>query len=416
MTGTPRNNTPLRKTHPHEIYWFTDAAIVTALAAWGMAHPDPVMKSTPVELRDARLAEMVLDDFDSQGVTVRGEKFGYIALLQPEVIQHIQDAEQAKALLGLVLCHVVRNDSSWREKRIVKGTRDRESIDVPIRGALWLGDLRARAWVPVKGEDAKPQKLVAESGTLKPLLDATWLERNDDAIAFLAECFDFDELDLRLLGIGPEVQERVRRGLVRLLEAGGSDPAFYEALAQEVEIRQRRKRDVERCRRMGFAVQDAVRQALEALGMTVRLVDRGFDYEVSALEDAAMRFGVGRYLLEVKATTTGSARLTPMQAETAANTASRYILCVVDLRGVPEEQLDQDWDGDSITLLASVLTDIGNRVLDTCVLIHRARDSEVGIRNEAALRYEVPPETWMTGISISDWVTSISNRKLSEVL
>ena len=42
-----------------------------------------------------------------------------------------------------------------------------------------------------------------------------------------------------------------------------------------------------------YAVQDAVRQALEALGLSVELVDHGYDYEVSlpmgseSLEDAA---------------------------------------------------------------------------------------------------------------------------------
>src|SRR5262249_18335795 len=161
----------------------------------------------------ARLANMVPNDFDTEGIIIRGEEFGYLALLQPEIIEHIQDPDQAKALLGLVLCHVVRNDKSWRQHRVVKGSKDRESIDVPIRGALWLGDLRARPWVPVRGEDDKPQKFAADSVTLRPLLDGRWLERNEDAIAFLGECFGFDELDLRLLGIEPELQGRVRQGL-----------------------------------------------------------------------------------------------------------------------------------------------------------------------------------------------------------
>ena len=164
---------------------------------------------------------------------------------------------------------------------------------------------------------------------------------------------------------------------------------------------------------MGYAVQDAVGQALIALGLTVKLVDRGFDYEVStsnvdnSLEGAAVRFDVGPYFMEVKATSTGPAKLTPMQAEMAASVSNRYVLCVVDLRDVPEERLDENWDRDDIEPLASVLTGVGDRVSDTCVLVHRARDSEVGIRNEAALRYEVPPVVWMTGVSIAEWVQAI---------
>ena len=227
----------------------------------------------------------------------------------------------------MVLCHIVRNDNSWRVWRTARGTRERESLEVPICNALWLGDLRSRVWIPVRGEDDKPAKVAADATTLKPLLEPSWLENNDDAIEFLTDHFDFDELDLRLLGIASEVQDRVRQGLARILESGGADPAFYESLADEIEARRQRDRDIDRRRRMGYAVQDAVRRALEAYGLTVTLVDRGFDYEVSAplaaevLEDAAMRFEVGPYFVEVKATSTGAARLTPTQAETAAETA-----------------------------------------------------------------------------------------------
>ncbi len=176
---------------------------------------------------------------------------------------------------------------------------------------------------------------------------------------------------------------------------------------RKLRLEQRRSRDIERSRRMGYAVQDAVGQALIALGLTVELVDRGFDYEVStsnvdnSLEGTAVRFDVGPYFVEVKATSTGSAKLTPMQAEMATSVSHRYVLCVVDLRDVPEERLDENWSRDDIEPLASILTDVGERVPDTCVLVHRAHDSEVGIRNEAALRYEVLPEMWMTGVSIT---------------
>jgi hypothetical protein len=398
-----------------DIYLTDDNSIVASLEAWGMAFPDPITTSTPRELDGPRLAAMVLDGFDSDGVTVRGEEFSHIALLPREVINHIQDFDEARALLGLVLCHVARNDPGWRERRSVQGWRARERVDVPVRGALWLGDLGSRAWVPVKGEDERPAMASPDASTLRPLIDPSWLEDNDEAIALLTQCFGFDELELRLLGIAPDVQERVRQGLARLLESGGADPEFYEALAEEVEARQRRRRDVERARRMGYAVQDAIRQALESHGLEVRIVDRGFDYEVAvpgaseALEDVAARFEVGPFFVEVKATSTGPVRLTPTQAETATGHSARYVLCVVDLRDIPDERLDMEWTGSDVEPLASVLSDVGSHVGDTFVLVRRARDSAVGIRNEGALRYEVPPDTWERGVSIGDWITLISS-------
>src|SRR5205823_7809216 len=133
----------------------------------------------------------------------------------------------------------------------------------------------------------------------------------------------------------------------------------------------RKSRDIDRCKRLGIAVQEAVKLALENYGLKLKLVDRGFDYEVTeatddVLEDAASRIEVGPYLLEVKATTKGKARLTPTQAETASEESSRYVLCVVDLRDLSEEELDGEWSVDQIEQLAKLSSDIGDSVKETC--------------------------------------------------
>jgi hypothetical protein len=267
----------------------------------------------------------------------------------------------------------------------------------------------------VHGEDDRPAKASANVTTISGLLEPTWLAGNEAGIDFLTECFGFDELDLRLLGIAPEVQGRVRQGLAKLIESGGADPEFYEALVREVEAKQQRQIDVRRCRRLGYAVQDAVRQGLEANGLSVTLVDYGFDFEVTAptedgfIESAAAHFAIGPYFVEVKATTVGAVRLTPTQADRAASEAARYVLCVVDLRGFSDDELDQDWTGDSIAPYVSMLSDIGNSVVGTYGLVQRAINSEVGIRNQAALRYEVAARLWDTGIRIHDWVGAISS-------
>ena len=251
--------------------------------------------------------------------------------------------EEARALLGLVLCHVASHDPSWQEERVVKGRKNREDVEVRIRGALWLADLKFRAWVPVPGEDDKLSKVRADAATLKHLLEPSWLENNPAAIRLLADWFGFDELELRL-GLAPDPDKRreLRSGVAKLLETGGGDPAFYTSLAEE---QRRKKRDIGRFQRIGFAVQEAVKQALEDYGLHLTLIDRGFDYEVTMgdLEDAAASFEVGPYFLEIKATTTGQARLTPTKAETASAEASRYVLCVVNLQDLSNEELDGEW-------------------------------------------------------------------------
>ena len=319
--------------------------VAAALAKWGIALTDPITDVTVAELKERRLA--ALSGADPTGIVVRGERLSQIALLRPEVLNRCQEGiEQARALLGLVLCDVAQRDRAWKEQRTARGRRSNEDVEVSIRGALWLADLKVRAWVPLPGEDDKPQKMVANATTLKELLNPTWLHDNDDAIQLLSEWFGFDQLELRLMGIAQSEEERqeLRDSLAELVETGGADPKFYTALATEVEARRQRERNVKRCRKLGLAVQEAICAALEHHNLSVKLVDKGFDYEVAlpsdnVIEDAGSVFEVGPYLVEVKATTTGHARLTPTQAATASQTPGRYVLCVVDLRQVSNADL-----------------------------------------------------------------------------
>ena len=389
--------------------------VVVALADWGIALNDTITIETVAELTERRLAE--LSGADSTGLVVREQRLSQIALLQPEVLNRCQEGiDQARALLGLVLCDVARRDRSWKELRTAKGRKSSEDVEISMRGALWLADLKVRAWVPQPGEDGRPQKMVANAATLKDLLDPAWLQDNDDAIGLLSECFAFDQLDLRLLGIAQDEHERgqLRNSLARLVETAGANPEVYATLAAEVEEKRQRQRDVERCRNMGLAVQRAIRDALEHHDLRVELVDKGFDYKVTfpidaVIEDAGSTFEVGPYLLEVKATTTGRARLTPAQAATASQTPKQYVLCVVDLRQVSVADLESDWTTDRVNPLAKLVPHIGGSVQETYEWVSVARTLDVSIRNESALRYEVPPEIWESGMSIAAWVKAVKS-------
>lgn len=389
---------------------------VSAFVEWGIAIQDPITSDTPAELKDRRLA--AISSGNTDGIVVSGETFSQIALLQPEVLNRCQEGkEEARALLGLVLCHVVRHDARWQEERLVKGHRAGAVVDVRLRAALWLADLRFRSWVPVLEDDGKSIKAPADATTLKALLDPKWLEKNDAAIRLLSESFGFDQLELRLLGVAPDAQTRqeLRNGLAKLVESAGADPGVYASLAADIEARQRRSLDIARCRLLGSAVQSAVRTAMEQRGLSLKLVDRGFDYEVTlatgnVLDDAASRVQIGPYLLEIKATTTGGPRLTPKQAETVSHEPSNYILCVVDLRELTDADLDNEWTASRVEPLAKIVSNIGDKVEETCLLVEEAKSNSVGIRNDSALRYEVPVSVWEAGSSISQWVAVVSER------
>ena len=60
--------------------------VTAALATCGIVYADPIAVNTPSELKDRRLAAIVEDEAQANGVVVSGCQFSQIALLQPELI------------------------------------------------------------------------------------------------------------------------------------------------------------------------------------------------------------------------------------------------------------------------------------------------------------------------------------------
>lgn len=383
---------------------------VDSLVLWEIAFREPLYSENVAELKSPRLSRMSKGAVD--GMVVRDETFSQIALLSPEVLNRCQEnIEYAKALIGLVVCYVAQVDNSWYLEKSVCARVATKELPLTVHGALWLADLQVRQWLPFKHADGEVVKTNANISSIQPLLETRWLESNDDGIRLLSQRFGFDELELRLLGVEPDVARRqmVRDGLARLVETGGGNLSVYHALADELDKRKQNERNVAHCRRLGIAVQEAIGAAIELHGLKATLIDKGFDFlveknEIDELEDITVRMEIGGHLLEVKATTTGHAHMTPLQAETAARESDRYTLCVVDIRGIPESELELDWDADRVVPLAHLVPGIGREIQSTCELVEAARLSAIGIRNVRVLRYAVSPSLWESGLSIEEWV------------
>ncbi|WP_437576862.1 sacsin N-terminal ATP-binding-like domain-containing protein [Sorangium sp. So ce887] len=383
--------------------------IVAALIGWGIAFREPLIKMRPADpIKDDRLRCLAIEGEETEGVQVHGEEFTQIALLH-ELLPRCQERDEAASLLGLALCYMAPADTSWRNERVVVGRRSGADVPITVRGALWLADLRARAWVPVRSDEGRTSQVMPTPESLKSLLDPAWLRGNVAALEFLGRFFGFDALDLQLLAAhDDESRQELRDRLARIVELAGANPETLVEVEAELQVRKKRAQDVARCRTLGLDVQAAIKLALEAQKLTVKVVDVGYDFDVSCrdLDDAASRLEVGSYFVEVKATTHGDAKLTPKQAETASQRADRYILCVVDLRGIPEERLDEPWSIEDVLSLAHLVPQVGTLVRGTWELVEEARTSEVGLRNENALRYAVRPEVWEEGCSIREWVAA----------
>ena len=385
-------------------------------------------RSSPV---DGPLLKEIAPDCSLERVVFRFHEFGQIAFLANELVPRSgNDEKLAELLLDFVVNVAAKEDPQWHNAcSITYRHRDGEEEQFQAFNSTWPFELKVRSWIPVVDDEGKIiGQARANEANLRPLLGEDWLRDNPPGIDLLHRAFGFRQLTLLLEGMDSGVET----GLVQLLQdpdlvksvtanldlikATVSNPEvariLSEAEAGEIqEIREeldKKKRQIEVRNRntdFGRAVQEAVKKAVEALGLRLELVDWEYDYEVFP-DGASFTFEVGSYFLEVKATTTRDVRLTPTQANRAWHEPDRFVLCVVDLFG---QQIKEAWKPADIVPWAKFSTRIGGEFDE----IHKGVTSfsdtakPVHLRNGEMLRYGVSVDLWSQGVSITEWVGSL---------
>jgi hypothetical protein len=268
--------------------------------------------------------------------------------------------------------------------------------------------------LPATGEDGKTISITASAAAIKPFLGSSWLAGNDPAIDLLTSHFGFNPLELRITAAAadPEARAKLEEGLAALVQLAGADAGVYARMAEELVARKKNEAEVDRNRTLGLAVQEVVKACLESRGLKLTLIDHGYDYDVElsggdALLDGSYRLGVGSWMMEVKATTSGDVRMTPTQAMRASEELERYLLCVVDLRDLSDADCHGPWTPAIVEPRAKIFQQIGRAIAPTCDLVIEAVENEIGIRNERVLRYSVPPSVWGAGMPLEAWLTSL---------
>lgn len=403
--------------------------------------PAPLYEAIRPEINEANLLNaMSAGDQDVVNMTVRNASFGQIAFLSTELVNRCgRDPDLARLLLQFVLDVAAREDQSWRLAKPVNANRTGEQAQLALRGATWPFELKVRSWVPVPlSEDPDEEgyaPVPANEANLRGLFEPPLLRENPGAVDLLHEVFGFKQLNLMIDSLDSKVQsdlvellrdqelvELAVRNRDLLKSADGNpdivklileaSPEEIQKVREELEERERQAERREYNRRFGHAAQEALAEAIETHGLDLVLVDRGFDYEVfpgpldGSLEDASFSFEVGSYFLEVKATTSGDVRLTPLQAQTASDSPDRFVLCVIDLRG---QEMQQSWNPCDVEPFAKIVTEIGNDVVEVFegVDAFSSAGIPVRLRNEQQLRYGISTDLWKRGVSIGEWVQSL---------
>ena len=404
----------------------------------GLVIAAPLYNGVRAEIDDTNLLNaMSVDGQNTTKTAIRNETFGQIAFLATDLVQRCgHDPNIAKRLLKFVLHVAAKDDPSWRDVKEVTGTRAGESVRLSLRGAIWPYELKVRAWVPVPyPEDSSEdgfQAYPANENYLRELDEESLRQNDSDARDLLHQVFGFERLDLMLASLDESTRsdleelledDRLVGSAVRhreLLKVAEENPEVAELISnnkpdeiqeilEELDERKRKSAFRETNRSFGHAAQAALAEAIEEYGLELELVDRGFDYEVfpGSLDEVPFSFGVGSYYLEVKATTTGDVRLTPLQAKTAAQNMDRFVLCVIDLRG---QELKDEWHKSDVKPYSKIVTGVGDQIVE----VYDAVDSltadyePVRLRNEDQLRYGLSADLWENGISIDQWIQSLT--------
>ena len=410
--------------------------VLIPLIAAGLVIEEPLYKATRSLDRNENLnllKAMALESQEAEEVTVRNEDFGQIAFLSTDIVNRCgQDIKLAKRLLDFVLNVAARKDQSWREIKEVSGYRSGKPVSLKLHGATWPFELKVRAWVPVRRSEDSEEKgfapVPANEVNLRELLELSWLQNNSDAVDMLHEVFGFRQLTLMLDSLDAEVESELVELLrdpnlvksavenpevIRLISE--ADPEEIREIREELKKRNRQAEIREHNRSFGHAVQAMLAKVIKLQGLDLQLVDRGYDYEVlpgqadSSLDDALFSFEVGSYFLEVKTTTTGDVRLTPLQAQTASDYSDRFVLCVIDLRG---QEIPESWELAEVKQSAKIITNIGNDIFKVYKGVDKLASvgNPVRLHNEQQLRYGVSKELWENGISIEKWVKSLRTK------
>ena len=423
--------------------------VLTPLIAAGLVIEGPLYKA-PRRLDDINLLHaMSPDSQETDGVTVRNASFGQIAFLSTDLMQRCgQDTNLAKRLLDFILNVAAREDQSWRDTSEVSGNRSGESVSLKLRGATWPFELKVRAWVPVQCSEESEEKgfapLPANEANLRELLDPTWLQNNPHGIDLLHRVFGFRQLTLMTENLEPEVESNLVKLLqdstlvksavtnldvvkvavenpevVKLLSE--AEPGEIQKIREELDKQKQQSQMGERNHSFGHAVQAAVEEVLKSNGLDPKLIDRGYDYEVSlpqqddSLDEALFNFKVGSYFMEVKATTTKDVRLTPKQAETACLFPDQFVLCVVDLYG---KKIKDVWQAADVLPHIKIITNITDKLekIYEGIGAFTNSDNPVHLHNDQLLRYGVSKELWAKGTTIDEWIKSLQAKGSSCLL
>lgn len=293
--------------------------------------------------------------------------------------------------------------------------------------AGWLTSLRNR-WVPMGEGQSEPSAqsmaslLAADPGLLKQL--------SDQRIAKLFTVMGANPADLLLRTVSQDDQERMSliQSLAQITNAVGHNAERVKALAgaieQDPEVlvfaeqRQRRREIVKRNQELGALVENLFREAFVGTGLVASRTGPGHDYSIVEGEEEdvgqiEINSPNGKVFVEIKATTTDSARMSVLQVQEAVANKGRYFLCVVAVSNTVLGVDDFKAKARFVTNIGDLFQILWTEYISMNKAVSAAKTEDSGLAIELAgqqAKFRVNESVWQVGKNFASVLVEFKSR------
>jgi len=338
---------------------------------------------------------------------------------------------QVIRVLEFILSFLAEQDPSWEKSIPVNCVRGHEcSGAVAVYPCLWLAKIKTKQWV--SGGDGEKSRESLNAKNIKPLterLAATILDSTKTR-AFLALHFGIDRLELSIRAAAG--QDPAREHQLRDLWADMVDLATPSEFQEFISRRRMASTTSSRNNKIGKLVETLAKRAFEEAGFKVERTGKGSDFRVfvpmgsiEAMDTqevglltlrASLAERNWEFLVEVKATTETTVRMSWEQGRQAGQHRRDYILCVVDFSRdatfVDQILSTDELDPVLIQDLIKLVPDIGDSLAASVSGLENAvspRQTGIEVERAEELRFCVHQQVWEAGLHFLQWAEAIKS-------
>lgn len=338
---------------------------------------------------------------------------------------------QILRILQFILSFVVQTDSSWEQAIAAPCVRAHQCSGLlQLYPCLWLAKLKTKLWVSSSDGEKTRESLNPKNITSLADQLAADVINSSKTREFLALHFGVDRLELSIraaAGKDPEKERQLRNQWADMV-----DLATPSEIRDFISRHRLASATSSRNNRLGSLVETLAKITFENEGFRVERTGKGSDFRVyvpSGLSDQMDTEEVGslmlrasfeehcwEFMIEVKATTQESVRMSWEQGRQAAFHKHNYVLCVIDF-SKNAAQLDQivstlEPDPAMIRDCIRLVPDIGASLIESVTgLEHAVSNKQTGIEVERAeeLRYCIHREVWDAGLPFQAWADAVKS-------